>query len=219
MTTLAQLRTNARSRADMPSTTFVTNAELNVWINEGLAIVHDKLVAAYGGDYLESSASFTTDGSEYLDLPNDFYKLQGLDLVDGNTTYTLQPFVGNERNMYSNQTVSAWPSLPRYKFSGADRIRLLPAPVTGLSGTLWYIPRATTLSADGDTVAFPNGWERYAVVYAAVQMLVKEESDSSNLQAMLMKWDMELKEMFENRDAGMAKQTVDVCRVSNWWYE
>lgn len=217
MTTLAQLRTNARSRADMPSTTFVTNAELNVWLNEGLAIVHDKLVAAYGGDYLESSASFTTDGSEYLDLPADFYKLQGIDLVSGGVTYTLQPFTSTERNVFANQEISTWPTLPRYKFSGADRIRFAPIPDSGLSGTLWYIPKSTTLSGDSDTVAFPNGWERYAVVYAAIQMLTKEESDTSALQALLMKWDSELKDMFENRDAGAARKTVDVYLANDWW--
>lgn len=217
MATLAQLRTNARSRADMPSTTFVTNAELNTWINEGIAIVHDKLVAAYGGDYLESSASFTTDGSEYLDLPADFYKLQGIDLSNGGTTYTLLPFTGNERNLYSNQVVSSWPTLPRYKFSGADRIRFAPIPSSGLSGTIWYIPKATTLSGDSDTVSFPGGWERYAVVYAAIQMLMKEESDTVALQTLLARWDSELKDMFENRDAGMARKTVDVDSIDAWW--
>ncbi len=217
MTTLSQLRTNARSRADMPSTTFVTNAELNTWLNEGIAIVHDKLVAAYGGDYLESTASFTTDGSEYLDLPNDFYKLQGIDLVNGGTTYTLQPFTGSERNLYANLHSAAWPTLPKYKFSGADRIRLAPTPTSGLAGVIWYIPKATTLSGDTDTVSFPNGWERYAVVYAAIQMLMKEESDPTQLQMLLARWDMELKDMFDNRDAGMARKTVDVDSIDNWW--
>lgn len=217
MTTLAQLRTNARSRADMPSTTFVTNAELNTWLNEGIAIVHDKLVAAYSGDYLESSASFTTDGSEYLDLPNDFYKLIGLDLGVGGTTYTLQPFETAERSIYANSSFTAWPDIPRYKFSGADRIRLLPAPNANATGTIWYIPKATTLSGDADTVSFPNGWERYAVVYAAIQMLMKEESDPVQLQMLLAKWDNELKDLFENRDVGAAHKVLDMDNVENWW--
>ena len=52
--TLASLITRARSRADMPIAGFVTEAEVTSWLNEGAQQVHEKLVTAYGEEYLST---------------------------------------------------------------------------------------------------------------------------------------------------------------------
>jgi hypothetical protein len=193
----------------MPGTSFVTNAELDVWINEGIGEVHDKLARAFGEDFLETSVAFTCDGTEYIDLPADFLRLLGIDLTLNGTTFTLEPFNRANRAALSNQRVVVWPNLPRYKLSGPDRIRLLPAPANGVAGVLWYQTAAVTLVADTDYVNFPNGWESYAAVYAAIQMLMKEESNTDQLQGLLDKWDAELEMLVEERDAGSPHQVVD----------
>lgn len=196
----------------MPGANFVTNTELDAWLNEGIATVHDKLAAALGGDYLETLYDFTSDGSEYLDLPDCIYKLIGVDLYDGNKYVTLSMFDNLERN--ADTPTSRL--LPRYKFSGADRIRFSHAPASGTVGRLWYIPPAPLLVDAADIVAFPNGWERYAITYAAIQMLLKEESDVSGLMNVLANMDRQLDQALENRNAGDSQQARDVCSRSSF---
>ena len=46
--TLAELRTQARNRADMESSEFVTDTELTDYINSSIAELHDILIQSYG---------------------------------------------------------------------------------------------------------------------------------------------------------------------------
>jgi hypothetical protein len=81
---LATLRARARERADMVGSSFVadTATSLDAWLNEGAQILHDKLVEAYGSEYLEKSTTATTTTATDYALPSDFYKLLGVDLLD-----------------------------------------------------------------------------------------------------------------------------------------
>ena len=215
MTTLAELRTRARSRADMPGTNFITNAEIDVWINEGIQRIHDKLVEAYAGDYMESKSDFTTDGTAGITLPADFYKLLGVDLQWHGQLRTLKPYQLNERNIVNRTDMQA--AVPRYKLSGGFRLYIYPTQPNNTSGTVWYVPSAQRLTVDADYVLFPNGWEKYAIVYAAVQMLTKEESETSALRQLLLEWDTELSQAAENRNSGIQKTAVDTD-LDNWYF-
>lgn len=130
----------------MPVAGFVPDSAtgIDAWINEGVQILHEKLVSAYGEDYLESSAAFTTvAGQTDYDLPQDFFKLLGIDLQVSGKARTLQRFERSERNTLKN-TTSAWWNVPRYKIVGS-KLRLLPAPIA-TTGTLFYAPTAPILS-------------------------------------------------------------------------
>ena len=78
--------------------------------------------------------------------------------------------------------------------------------VTPNAGT----PIVNVLTAADDTVDFPSGWERYITAYAAVQALIKEESDPRPLQAELQRIENELEAMKLNRDTAEPNQVVDM---------
>jgi len=85
-TTLGTLRTTIRQRTDMVNTQFVTDPELNGYINSSIQELYDLLIAAYGEDFSSVLPAFliTTDGL------NDKYFLP-----DGSGTYSLpQPTGG-----------------------------------------------------------------------------------------------------------------------------
>lgn len=227
---LTTLRARARERADMVNSSFVTDAatSLDAWINEGAQRLHEKLVEAYGDDYVEKSSSFTTtSGTTDYDLPSDFFKLLGVDLLVNANKRTLLPYNRAERNYYNNR-ISRWYTFPRYKLS-ASTLRLLPAPGGSYAGTIWYAPLlqvlvhgtgstyANTLVNSDDTINFPSGWERYVVLYAAIQALMKEESDVRELKADLDKLDFQLTEIMENRNAAQPQQAVDMDSVNIDW--
>lgn len=213
MATLAEIRTQARDRADMTNSTFIGDAEWNRYINAAAKELYDMLVGAYGDDYyLSDSTLSVTSGTESYDLPADFYKLRGVDLILSNErSYSLKPFNFMERNRYKNGNLT-WifnrDTNVRYRlFNG--KIRFLPIPSGTYNIKLWYIPKMTELSADSDEFDGINGWEDYIVVDAAIRGLVKEESDPSALMVERQKLMDRINSMAPNRDAGESYTVSD----------
>lgn len=221
--TLATLRTRARERADLPVAGFVQDSAtgIDAWLNEGNQKLHEQLIKAYGQQFLEKSASFTTvAGTTDVALPSDFLVLYGVDLNIGNVAFALMQYNHTERNLYKNMLAlaPAWRQRPRYRLSGMGStgvIRLLPAPDGAYTGTFWYAPVATLLVNASDSVNYPNGWERYVVTYAAIQMAMKEESDTRDLRMELEKMEAELAEIASRRNADQPHSVVDAETVDN----
>lgn len=222
--TLTTLRARVREKADMPVAGFIADSatSLDAFINEGVELLHDKLVEAYGADYVEKSSTFTYTSGD-ISLPSDFYKLLGVDLNYQGGVLTLSPYNRRERNTYKNAGTFGLGNIPRYKLSsvggisGTGALRLLPPPASGATGTIWYSPVATPLVNAGDTVNFPAGWEKYVVIYAAMQCLAKEESDTSFLQGQLGMMDARFQSIMENRDVGAPTHSVDVDAINDNW--
>jgi hypothetical protein len=147
---LAQLRTASRQRADMVNSTFVSDDELNSYINASYFELYDLLVQKYGNDYYVKEYSFSLVGNQSrYDLPEDFYKLLGVDLQisagpDGYVS--LRPFMLAERNRYSTANVQTWIGVTnlRYRLSG-NKLWFTPSPQTGQTIRIWYIPRLADL--------------------------------------------------------------------------
>ncbi len=202
--TLSTLRTRARSRADMEDSDFISDSQLNQFINDSNKELHDLLVQKFGSDYRVSSASVSIT-SGVGTLTTGFMKLLGVDMVVDGLTRSLKKFQFAERAAWRNSDREE----PRYRLEGSQ-LRLLPNPGS-TSVTIWYIPEASELSADGNTVDFPNGWEEYIVVDAAIKMRVREESETQELmiaKAGLLK---RIEEAAENRDAGAPEKIVDLA--------
>lgn len=211
---LTTLRTRSRERADMPVAGFVPDSAtgIDAWINEGIQRLHEMLVEAFASQYVQSSSAFTI-ATETVNVPSDFYKLAGVDLnLSDGTRASLQPFSRGMRNVYRNAGVYADIKRPRYELAGSV-IRILPTPTAGTTGTLWYYPVASTLVNGNDTINFNNGWERYVVLYTAIQMRMKQESSVSELRVELDKMEKELREIADRRDLASPSHAVDMDLV------
>lgn len=210
--TLAQLKERVRQRADMESSTFVTDAELTTYINSSIAELHDLLVAAYGSDYFLSESTFSTvDGTANYSLPATFYKLVGIDCQINNSDWvSLRPFNFNERNRNQDLTfgTAGGPNL-RYRVMGAN-VKLSPTPGGVYSMKVWFVPKATALSADADTFDDLNQFSEYVIVDSAIKCMQKEESDVSVLMAQKAELKRRIEVMAENRDAGNSESVSDI---------
>lgn len=216
--TLTTLRARARSRADMPVAGYIADDAngIDAWINEGVQKIQEMLVKAYGEAYRETTSTFNTvAGTSDYALPTDLLAFYGAESTIGGIKFTLLPYSNAERNIRANQLVNYSGQCPRYRLVGmsAGVIRLLPTPVAVYPVTLQYAPSATLLVNGSDSVNFPNGWERYAVVYTAIQMLMKEESDVRELRTELNKMELELTEIAQRRNADQPHSTVDIESV------
>ncbi len=222
---LATLRTRSRERADMPAAGFVLDSAtgIDAFINEGVQKLHELLVEAYDSKFRVSSSAFTCSGADTVALPADFYKLLGVDLnsTDGNIL-TLESLPIGMRNVQRNAAVTRpLGAQSRYMLRGTNLV-ILPAPAAGTTGTIWYAPTATVLVLTSDTVDFPNGWERYVVLYTAIQMKMKQEDNVNDLRFELEKMERELRDIADRRDLARPAHAVDVDAVAQsnapWWF-
>src|SRR5690606_33321761 len=115
--TVAQLIARVRGRADTVGSSFVSDATLSDWINEGHQKLHGMLVEAFGEEYMYDLANFTTVAGQIdFAVPCCFYKLYSVDLEINGKIRALKPFSRAERNTYRNIDGSG--VVPMYSLSG-----------------------------------------------------------------------------------------------------
>jgi hypothetical protein len=220
--TLAQLRTAAKQRADMVNSDFVSDAEWNSYINQSAYALYDLLIQKYDNDYFCEDYEFETDGTAYLfDLPEDFYKLLGVDLQLGNTDdswITLHKFERAERNNYSVPNFQNFYGITNLRYRlRANGLWLTPTPQSGQTIRILYIPRLTELASDSSELDGINGWNEWVIVDAAIKALVKEESDTSALERDKASITARIESAAENRDASQPQRVADVqCDGDPW---
>ncbi len=238
-TTQREFIERVRQRADMEDNYFVSDVEIQTYVNSGIAELHDILIQTYGQDYYVNSRTFTTTaGTDTYSLisgvaaTSDFYKLRGVDcMINGQEWFTLQPFNFNERNLYQNW--GQWSVLGlsniRYRLVG-ESIVFTPVPDAATSVRLWYIPTAFTFYGDpplqvtpddyaGQTYRDLNGYSEYVVIDAAIKCLQKEESDVQVLMLQKQAMKKRIEDAANNRDAGHPESVTDVYRGNNqFWY-
>jgi len=185
--TLANLRTQAKQRADQENSNFLSDAEWNSNINNSAKELYDLLTNVNGDYYFNSCSVTTTANNDSYPLPDDFYKLLGVDeIITGTESVSLKPFQYQERNRYR-------------KFSAGGTVL-----------NLHYIPAMPDLVSDTDVFDGVNGYEEYIVVDAAIKALQKEESDCSLLLAQKDALTKRISASASPRDAGKPEKITDV---------
>jgi len=181
--TESDLRTRARRRADMENSTFVSDAEIQDYLNSSISELHDYMVKSYE-DYFVSEQTYSVPiATGGANLPDDFYKALGVDYDSGGITSTLKAYSFSERNVYNTPyAVIDRLAEPMYKVEG-NKIKLIPNNSQSGTITLYYVPQATQFSSTVTEIenVIP-GYEEYVVVATAIRMLMKEESDVSALE-------------------------------------
>lgn len=233
---LAELRLMARQRADREQSQFVTDPEVNLYLNQSLYELYDILTTVYEDYNVQGPVQFQTNGTDYqYTLPNGiltfqdqtganivpppFYKLLGVDCglsLNSNAWVTLHKFEFISRNRY------VFPNITstylgvfnlRYRIVG-NTLMFIPNPSAGQFIRLWYIPRLTELLRDTDLCDGVSGWTEYLVVDAAIKILQKEESDVSVLMAQKQMLVDRIQSTSMNRDAGQPDTISNVRSYS-----
>lgn len=212
--TLAYLRSRVRKAADMVNSKFVSDAEINEYINESAAELYDLLVAA-NVDYYNTTLAFSISSGSTYALPVDFYKLRGLDINSSGEYIPVYNYNYLERNLLQNITIGTYYSNVQYAIVG-NNIEFLPAANAIGSYRLRYVPYFVEMDDDADTFDGKNGFEKYIIVDAAIECKDKEESDTSRLQSAKNALLQRIQAMALNRDYGAADKVVD-ARSSQAW--
>lgn len=237
MRTLAQLREEVRQRADMVNSGFVTDAEVDRCVNQSWAQLYDRLLAT-GEDYylkyvdLGIAPGPATPYADFQDYTasngqpaNDVYQVRGVDAVyASNLVVNCPRFNWEERNLYNAvPELTPYAPITAYRviqnpITGNDCIEFIPSTPNGISYyRIWYYPNPKVLTLTTDTLDGRSGWEEWVVVDAAVKLLAKEESDTSQLEREAQRVWARIMAVAENRDAGQGKRITDVNLNSGLW--
>lgn len=212
---LSEMRLGARRLSDMVGSTFISDDELTEIVNRHCQALYDLLLEVRGQLYFGKGYDITcySDQTVY-DLPHDFYQLVGSPIISsGGKFYQLKTWEENERARLLNLN-NSYPSDARYRLV-AGKIEIIPSPQTSWTLKLRYVPTFTKLVDDSDTFDGINGWEEWVELNSAIDMLAKEESDTSIRQAQLMKVEARIRRLAPVRDAANPPRIVDTRRD---WY-
>ena len=214
MASLSEIRTQARQRADMVGSDFISDSEFNTMINSSAAALYDLLSDAFEDYFTKDSAPLSLGvGQNRLTLPNDFFKLRGVDLDIGNGEYfTLSSFNFNERNIINKAYRYGLYGNRNLKYCVMGNQLIIEPKDTAASNNfvVWYVPTYANLVNDNDLLPFSfNKWEEFIVLDVAIKALTKEESDTSKLEVEKERIIKRLNTAAKNRDSAQPKRVSD----------
>jgi hypothetical protein len=218
--TLQQLRDQARARADMQNSGFISDSELDFYINSEIQELYDLLVTKFEDYYLQTSNFSIAQGSNSFNLPEDFYKMRGVDITIATGQYiNARPFNFEDRNITTNpMAVPFNNNLYNYRYQiRGNTVYFLSQPDNqAIAGRLWYVPTFEKLEDGDDTFDGINGYEEYVILGATIRMLMKEESDARVHIAMKQEMKKRIEETAANRDVGRPEKVTDVRGACEW---
>jgi len=185
MTTLSELITETRDRADMPTEAFIDDTELTNMINRSYHTLYDMCILAMGVESFLDGYEFDTVATQTeYGLPSSFYKFVGIDLKTSGVWHSLARYNHSDRNKYLNSTDFFVDGKPRIRYNLKKNIfNLIPAPPDGYNCKVHYVPQITELATGTDSIdsAIPESFVEYIIVDVAAKMLIKEESPADEL--------------------------------------
>lgn len=178
----------------MVTSTFVTNQEIQNWINSNLCEVYDLLVQAGPPDYYSKTEPFTTiSGQLSYALPADFRSMTCL--------YGVLP---DSRRVAIKE------------INDYERTRYI-TPQGAYDLEMEYVPVPPLLTAPNMTFDGVSGWEELIVAMTARDMLMKEESDVAAMMDRIERLKGRIRTASSQRGAG-PRYITDVTLANNYGY-
>jgi hypothetical protein len=186
MATLLEIRTRALQRADMAynasapeAVKFATTTEVDALINTGYKELYG-LLMLHGLHRSEEIETVTATGATTYALPTDMFGILGVWRNDNGYRIRL---TRHDHRLRPN-TAANGPA-NTYRVLGSS-LELNPCPSSGTYEVM-YVPVPGTLVDDTDALDGVLGWEEYVVLWVAIQLRIKEETDEKPLLNLLDK--------------------------------
>lgn len=216
---LSEIRTDVRRYADMESSSFVSDAEIDRLINLGVRALWG-LLAKWDIDRpVQRTEISTTTGTREYTLPSDFVSVRLVEVLSASGSeeaYPIQAYnlsEGHTTNTGLYGSAFADGEHLRYAIFGQGldgtetRIRFDPDP-EGRFFRVWYLTNPGTLVNDTDTYDGVVGWDDWVALWAAEQLLSKEESDPSLLVRRRNELSDVIRTIAVSRDVGSAHRVA-----------
>lgn len=210
--TLATLRTRIRALGDYENSTKVTAAFLDPIINEAIGDYCDLLDERWEGYRDKTGTVPTVANTATIALPADFLKARAVDVLDGTRYIPLRRLQLKDVYAYDDQRERPI----GYLHVGAN-LELFPTPNAVYTIRLRYVPSATVLVADGDSIDIPNGWEGFVIYTALAKVDDKEERDLSQRLAMIDRYRARIERAAADRNTAEPEYLHIPGDVGGYW--
>jgi hypothetical protein len=214
--TLLQLRTEVRTLTDTVGDDHVSDAQLLVWINQGIAELWRDLVATRADRYaVQGTTIATTSGTYEYDLEDDFMSMWVIWRTISGERIPLEEHDPREAlRRFPNPSISSgWALTYRVQYGGIDgtgtQIRFEPNPGTN-SYDYYYIQAPQSLAADGDSFDGIAGYEDWVVLYTALRVFIRQQDpDQAGIAAEMARIKGSIMASSAHRDVGHAPRIAD----------
>lgn len=214
--TLAQLRARSEAISDQPAsstTTFVTTAQFNEFVNDGIRGLYDEIVKVHPDFRVTAETPFTITSvtANSHALPSDFRAVRAVISDPGTSLRDPLPRYALRAGMIDLQRRS-------YRLQGS---LLYIEPADNSPGTyqLLYTPTPPILAADGSTLDVElEQFQDIIVLHAAIMALTKNEWDISAVAAQLGVAMQRAKDWAGNQRSADPDGVEDVRTYSRRWY-
>lgn len=181
---LQTIRASARTKADEGSDGFISDTELNRFINQGQNFIYGKICQRFEdffivpGDLSNGGLFYTVAGQQSYPLPTSLMKLVKTEFRAARSTNDNEWSKLDRTNISNNRLDEYYPIRDGYRpgfgyFSAGGSIYLRPVPTDAMAIRLWFIPRPDDLVGDNDTPVVPDEYHELIAEYAAIQALRK----------------------------------------------
>lgn len=209
--TLLELRGEVRARADIEGDPHVTDTEIDRFINQSAAALHEQVVLASEDDYTEALPFSTAAATESYSLGTKFYKLISVEVTINGVTRQIPRWTFEERARYQNVATWGLASQPiAYRLVGADKIFFSPTPDGIYAVTCWIVKAFADLTVDASTYDGRDGWEEWVVLDAAIKCKTKSEEDVRDLQRERAEVWARITKAFGTKDQARPDSVVEV---------
>ncbi len=220
----SELIDDSYKRADLEGATDRTpRTEVLRYVNQGVAATYDLLIEARGRTFYAKKPAITitttASTSRYLfgsgGVANDFYRLSSV-RVGGAGGFMLSPFSPQDEPVLREPGVTA--DKPTHYEIQPGYIELLPLHSAAIAVVVDYVPHSTDLTDGSTTFDGINGWEEYAVCYAACCMLTKDDEQQlkNSILGDMAKLEMRISKLASKRDAFRAERVKNVRGGGVW---
>lgn len=191
----------------------VPTSELMRYANLAYRDVYAQIILSKEQYFTITTNMNIVSGQDRYDLPEDLYKLDGVDLsLDGGQRFlTMRPVMFAERNKFRSSLAMldyTFTALYRYLIVG-NKLIFIPMPTQNMTIQLWYTPQPVLITDLEDTVNLLAGCDEYMSLYIGAMMLAKEETDNSSLNSKRLEVLDQLKNSLKDRDQGSPSYVVD----------
>lgn len=188
---------------------YFTPTQLAQFINNAQREVQQKLVQAGQNFYLACVETYTVANQEGLALPDDFLKIEHVELVTGGTWPNEQKSILTHSTHRESDIVNYAPGQPVTFWLQKNCLIFRPVPdVSTYLCRLHYQYRVADMTDDGEVPDVPLEYHEYIAVLAAIDGFLKDQRDPSAFFAKRDYYENSLKQSSTDRMEDKPREVV-----------
>ena len=208
--TLATLRTSFRTLGGYSNSRTITDALILEWLNKAIGAYCDLLDKTHEGYRDKTGTVATVAGTATAALPADFLKAKAVDILLSGEYVPLRRFSIRQTYGFTDRGEPVG-----YLTVGAN-LELFPTPDAIYTLRLRYVPTATVLALDADSITVPNGWEGFILESALLNADKKQERPLGDRKASIAEERQRIVDAAEGRNQAEPEYLVPHGDFGDW---